>query len=91
MSAGPGQCRLMENDSCVTETVVYLYTYISNNHLTSVGWQAELRYSGTIKIQKRTALFQALQSFVDCTMERSIRYNFWIDLESIQHIHLIIV
>ena len=36
-------------------------------------------------MQKRPALFRNPQSFVDCSMERSIRYNFLIDLESIQH------
>ena len=37
---------------------------------------AELQYSGKIKIQKRPALFQSLQSFVNCSMKRSMRYNF---------------
>ena len=45
----------------------------------------ELQYSGKIEIQKRPALFRNPQGFVDCSMERSIRYNFFIDLESIQH------
>ena len=45
----------------------------------------ELQYFGKIKIQKRPALFQNLQSFINCWMERSIRYHFFIDLESIQH------
>ena len=45
-----------------------------------------MQYSGKIEIQKRPALFRNPQSFVDCLMERSIRYNFFlIDLESIQH------
>ena len=39
--------------------------------------RAELHYSGKIEIQKRPALFQNPQSFVDCSMERSIRYNFF--------------
>ena len=47
--------------------------------------RAELQYSGKIQIKKRPALFQNLQSFVDCSMERSIRYDFFIDLGSIQH------
>ena len=38
-----------------------------------------------IEIQKRPALFHNPQSFVDCSMERSIRYISLIDLESIQH------
>ena len=43
------------------------------------------KYFGKIVIQKRPALFRNPQSFVDCLMERSKRYNFLIDLESIQH------
>ena len=35
--------------------------------------------------QKRPALFRILQSFVDCLVEMYIRYNFFIDLESIQY------
>ena len=46
---------------------------------------AELQYSVKIKIQKRPALFRNPQSFVDCLMERLIRYNFFIHLESTQH------
>ena len=75
----------MDNDSCITETIVYLYTYSSDNHLISWAVRAELQYSGKTEIQKRPALFRNPQSFVDCSMERSIRYNFLIDLESIQH------
>ena len=44
-----------------------------------------MQYSGKIEIQKRPALFRNPQSFVDCSMERSIRIIFLIDLESIQH------
>ena len=47
--------------------------------------KAELQYSVKIEIQKRPVLFWNRQSFVDCSMERSIRYDFFIDLESIQH------
>ena len=47
--------------------------------------KAELQYSVKIEIQKRPSLFRNSQSFVDCSMERSIRYIFLIDLESIQH------
>ena len=47
--------------------------------------RAELQYSGKIKIQKRPELFQNFQSIVHCSMESSIRYDFFIDLESIQH------
>ena len=47
--------------------------------------RAELRYSGKIETQKRPEIFRNPQSFVDCSMEMSIRYNFLIDLESIQH------
>ena len=39
--------------------------------------KAELQYSGKIEIQKRPALFRNPQSFVDCSMERLIRYNFF--------------
>ena len=34
----PKRRALMDNDSHITETVVYLYTYSSDNHLISVGW-----------------------------------------------------
>ena len=47
--------------------------------------RTELQYSSKIEIQKQPALFQNPQSFIDCSMERTIRYNFLIDLESIQH------
>ena len=66
----------------MTETIIYLYTYSSDNHLIS---RAEVQYFGKIEIQKLPALFRNPQSFVDCSMERSIRYNFLINLESIQH------
>ena len=67
----------------MTETIVYLYTYSSDNHLIS---RTEVQYFGKIEIQKRPALFRNPQSFIDCSMERSIRYNFFlINLESIQH------
>ena len=72
----------MDNDSRITETIAYLYTYSGNNHLVV---SAKLQYSGEIEIQKRPALFRNPQSFVDCSMERSIRYHFLIGLESIQH------
>ena len=39
--------------------------------------KAELQYSVKIEIQKRPALFRNFQSFVDCSMEMSIRYNFF--------------
>ena len=44
-----------------------------------------MQYFGKTEIQKRPALFRNPQSFVNCSMEMSIRYNFFIDLESIQH------
>ena len=75
----------MDNDSCIIETVVHLYRYSSDNHLISGVGITELQYFGKIQIQKWPALFQNLQSFVSCSMERSIRYNFFIDVESIQH------
>ena len=67
----------MDNDSCITETVVYLYTYSSDNHLISVVGKAELQYSGKIQTQGWLALLRNLQSFVNCSMERSIRYKFF--------------
>ena len=70
----PQSHTLIDNDSSITETIVYLYTYSNDNHLIS---RAELQYSGEIEIQKRPALFRNSQSFVDCSMERSIRYNFF--------------
>ena len=75
----------MDNDLRITETIVYLYTCSSDNHLTAWAVRVELQCSGKTEIQKRPALFRNPQSFVDCSMERSIRYNFFIDLESIQH------
>ena len=45
--------------------------------------RAELQYSVKTEIQKRLALFWNPQSFVDCLIEKSKRYNFF-DLESIQ-------
>ena len=47
--------------------------------------EAELQCSSKIQIQERPALFRNLHSFVDCSMARSIRYNFFTDLKSIQH------
>ena len=44
--------------------------------------RAELQYSSKIQIQKRPPLFRNLQSFVNCSMKRSIWCNF---IESIQH------
>ena len=61
----------MDNDSRITETVVYLYTYSGDNHLVSVAGRAKLEYSGKIQTQQWPALFRNFQSFVD--------------LESIQH------
>ena len=62
-------------------SIVYLYTYSSDNHLAVskitilIAWavRAELQYSGKIEIQKRSALFRNPKCFVDCSMERSIR------------------
>ena len=59
----------MDNDSRITETIVYLYTYSSDNH--GLFNSAELQYSGKIEIQKRPAIFRNPQSFVNCSMERS--------------------
>ena len=39
--------------------------------------RSELQYSGKIEIQKRPALFRNPQSFVDCSMEGSISYDFF--------------
>ena len=47
--------------------------------------RAELQYSGKIEIKKRPELFRNPQSFVDYSMERSMRCTFLIDLESIEH------
>ena len=41
-------------------------------------------YSGKIEIQTRPALFRNPQSFVDCSIERPIRYNVLIELQRIQ-------
>ena len=73
----------MDNDSRITETIVYLYTYSSDNH--GLFNRAELQYSGKIEIQKRPALFRNPQSFVDCSMEGRLGVTFLIDLENIQH------
>ena len=37
--------------------------------------RAELQHSGKFQILKWPVVFRNLQSFVDCLMERSIRYN----------------
>ena len=37
---------------------------------------AKLEYPGKIQAQDQSEFFQNLQSFVDCSMELSIRYNF---------------
>ena len=74
----------MDNDLRITEAIVYLYTYSSDNHLTAWSVRTELQCSGKTEIQKRPALFRNSQSFVDCSMERSIRYIFFY-LENIQH------
>ena len=73
----------MDNDSRITETIVYYSIVITILKAWAV--KAELQYSVKIEIQKRPAQLRNSQSFVDCSIERSIRYNFLIDLESIQH------
>ena len=57
---------------------IWTYTVV----ITILAVRVELQYFGKIEIQKLPALFRNPQSFVDCSMERSIRYNFF---ESIQH------
>ena len=76
---------LMDNDSRITETVVFCTHTAVITILQASAGTAELQYSGKTQIQERPALFRNLQSFVDCLMERSIRYRFLTDLESIQH------
>ena len=49
-----------------------------------LAWAVRTAILCKIEMQKRPALFRSPQSFVDFSMERSIRYNFLIDLESIQ-------
>ena len=51
----------------------------SHRVIVALAWavRAVLQYSGKIEIQKRPALFRNPQSFIDCSMERSIRYNFF--------------
>ena len=63
----------MDSDSRFTETIVYLYTYSSDNH--RLFNRAELQYPGKTEIQKRPALFRNPQSFINCSMERSLRYS----------------
>ena len=59
----------MGNDSRITETIVYLYTYSIDNHLIGLhyGFKTELQYSGKIEIQKRPALFRNPQGFAIAT------------------------
>ena len=76
---------LIDNKSRITEPLSICTHRIVITILWAWAGRAELQYSGTFQIQKRPALSRNLQSFVDCSMERSIRYNFLIDLESIQH------
>ena len=45
----------------------------------------KLEYPGKIQIQDQPEFFQNLQSFVECSMKMSIRYNFFIDLDSIHN------
>ena len=65
----------MDNDSRITETIVYLYTYSSDNR--GLFNRTELQYSGNIEIQKRPELLRNPLSLVNCSMERSLRYNFF--------------
>ena len=51
--------------------------------LLALAGSTEIEYSR--EIQTRLRLFRNLQSFVDCSAERSIRYIFFIHLESIHH------
>ena len=44
---------------------------------------AELEYPGEIRLQDQPEFFWNLQSFADCSMKLSIRYNFLIDSDSI--------
>ena len=74
----------MDNKSCITETLSICTHMIVITILQAWTGRAELQYSGKFQIQKRPALFRNVKSFVDCSMERSIRYKFLIVLGSIQ-------
>ena len=73
----------------ITETIVYLYSYSTHNHLISLGCLSELNCNTLLKLSYRNGQHYSgilkASSIARC-FERSIRYNFFlIDLESIQH------
>ena len=74
----------MGNKSRITETFSICTHMIVITILQAWTSRAELQYSCKFQIQKRPARFRNLKSFVDCLMERLIRYNFLDVLESIQ-------
>ena len=68
----------MDNDSRITQTVVNLYAYGSDNLLYKRGF-VEMNCNTLVKFKYRSkrARFMNLQSFVDWWTERSIRFNFF--------------
>ena len=64
----------MDTDSHVLQKQLSICTHtVVVTILLAWAVTAELQYSGKIEIQKRPALSQNPQSFVDCLIERSIR------------------
>ena len=47
--------------------------------------RAKPEYPDRIQTQDQPIFFQNLQSFADCSTKMSIKYNFWIDLDSIHN------
>ena len=77
----------------ITETIVYCTHTVMITIIQAWAVRAELQYSGKTEIQKQPELFRNPQSFVSCSMERSIRYKFFLLIWRAFNIssHLIIV
>ena len=72
---------LMDNDLCITETVVYLYTYNSGNHLIKrKRGLVVLNWNTLVKFKCRSGhLFSGIfKVWSIALMKRSIRYNFFL-------------
>ena len=76
----------MDNDSRITETIVYLYTYSSDNHLISSGL-LELNCNTLLKLRYRNGQHYSeilkVSSIARWKSRKGIIFS--IDLENIQH------
>ena len=70
----------MDNDSRITETIVYLYTYSSDKPAL-----LELNCNTLVKLRYRNGQHYSGILKVSCSMESRQGIIFLIDLESIQH------